>query len=383
MLQQNIILYVAKQGFQPTVKTVQADTGREIVCKIADFDIPQETAATFYALKPSGKWVQNTASVSNQEITIKLTNQVLAEKGTIACQLQLEHSGETIKTFEFTLDNKASYAGDWPVSENQSNVLDKLLQDTQEKVNQAIQEIPKEVEKYIEENPEIPSGGTTGQALVKKSNADRDMEWKTIEGGSGTPGKDGITPTIGENGNWYLGDEDTGKPSRGEKGEQGNTGAQGPTGAKGDPGEQGPVGPTPNIKIGEVTTLEPGQQATASMGGTPENPLLNLGIPKGQPGSSGQTSTPVVDHGTSDTTFALTANTYHKWGEVVSLDLTLAEGEEGVANIYWFSFTSGSTETRLTLPESIQTDLIVQPSTYYEISIVDNHMVYADWSVSV
>lgn len=29
-------------------------------------------------------------------------------------------------------------------------------------------------------------------------------------------GKDGITPTIGENGNWYIGDTDTGLPSRGE-----------------------------------------------------------------------------------------------------------------------------------------------------------------------
>ena len=32
-------------------------------------------------------------------------------------------------------------------------------------------------------------------------------------------GKDGITPTIGDNGNWYLGDTDTGKPSRGITGE--------------------------------------------------------------------------------------------------------------------------------------------------------------------
>lgn len=37
----------------------------------------------------------------------------------------------------------------------------------------------------------------------------------------GEAGKDGITPTIGANGNWYLGDTDTGKPSRGEKGETG------------------------------------------------------------------------------------------------------------------------------------------------------------------
>ena len=38
------------------------------------------------------------------------------------------------------------------------------------------------------------------------------------DGKDGTNGQDGITPTIGENGNWYLGDTDTGKPSRGEVG---------------------------------------------------------------------------------------------------------------------------------------------------------------------
>lgn len=32
-------------------------------------------------------------------------------------------------------------------------------------------------------------------------------------------GADGLTPTIGDNGNWYIGSTDTGKPSRGEKGD--------------------------------------------------------------------------------------------------------------------------------------------------------------------
>ena len=52
-------------------------------------------------------------------------------------------------------------------------------------------------------------------------------------------GADGITPTIGENGNWYLGATDTGKPSRGEKGD---TGANGPQGPKGDTGATGADG---------------------------------------------------------------------------------------------------------------------------------------------
>ena len=58
-------------------------------------------------------------------------------------------------------------------------------------------------------------------------------------GAKGADGKDGITPTIGANGNWYLGSTDTQKPSRGAKGEQGPQGIQG---LKGETGEQGPQG---------------------------------------------------------------------------------------------------------------------------------------------
>lgn len=70
------------------------------------------------------------------------------------------------------------------------------------------------------------------------------------DGATGPAGKDGITPTIGANGNWYLGDEDTGKPSRGETGPtgpQGETGPQGPTGATGPQGPQGPAGGNANV----------------------------------------------------------------------------------------------------------------------------------------
>ena len=47
----------------------------------------------------------------------------------------------------------------------------------------------------------------------------------------------------------------------------------------------GPPGATPHIQIGTVETLEAGSEATASMGGTAENPLLNLGIPRGANGA--------------------------------------------------------------------------------------------------
>jgi hypothetical protein len=48
------------------------------------------------------------------------------------------------------------------------------------------------------------------------------MDGKNGEkGDTGATGANGLTPTIGENGNWFIGDTDTGKPSRGEKGEGG------------------------------------------------------------------------------------------------------------------------------------------------------------------
>lgn len=52
-------------------------------------------------------------------------------------------------------------------------------------------------------------------------------------------------------------------------------------------GAQGATGATPDLEIGTVETLEPDQPATATITGTPENPVLNLGIPKGEKGEGG------------------------------------------------------------------------------------------------
>ena len=67
----------------------------------------------------------------------------------------------------------------------------------------------------------MPTGGIAGQVLTKKSDADFEAEWQDSKGGAG-----GITPTIGDNGNWYLGSTDTGKPSRGDNGKSAYSYAQ-------------------------------------------------------------------------------------------------------------------------------------------------------------
>lgn len=61
-------------------------------------------------------------------------------------------------------------------------------------------------------------------------------------GRDGIDGKDGTTPTIGDNGNWYLGSTDTGKPSRGARGDKGDKGDTGETGEQGEKGDTGDTG---------------------------------------------------------------------------------------------------------------------------------------------
>lgn len=79
-----------------------------------------------------------------------------------------------------------------------------------------------------------------------------------------------------------------------------------------------------------------------------------------------------VNHGTSDSTFELTPNTFHVWDEVTSLNLTLGAETSGIANEYLFQFASGSTPTTLTLPDGIKfsEDLTIEANKIYQISIL-------------
>lgn len=97
----------------------------------------------------------------------------------------------------------------------------------------------------------------------------------------------------GEPGEALVFDDLTEEQKASLKGEPGSDGKDGYTPIKGEdyfdglPGTDGAPGVTPNIQIGTVQTLESGAEATASMSGTPENPLLNLGIPRGMDGKDG------------------------------------------------------------------------------------------------
>ena len=157
---------------------------------------------------------------------------------------------------------------------------------------------------------------------------------------------------------------------QGAPGEKGETGPQGDTGPTGPAGDTGPTGATPNIQIGTVQTLEPGQQATASMTGTAENPLLNLGIPKGEKGDS---KTTVQQMQNTDTTVTLQPNILYIFPEMATLDVTIPQTDQEIH----FFFDSGETATVFSLQSQdggqIYTDAYsIDANMRYEVSVLHN-----------
>ena len=130
----------------------------------------------------------------------------------------------------------------------------------------------------------------------------------------------------------------------------GPQGPQGPQGPKGDTGQTGPqgatgaTGATPNLTMGTVTTLEPDSQATATITGTAENPVLNLGIPKGDTGEVSQAEFDELKNILNDATTGITAkltkiesNNYAKSDSDVTAGYVAQDGAIYSSTSLWYT----------------------------------------------
>ena len=164
-----------------------------------------------------------------------------------------------------------------------------------------------------------------GTAAVGTVNDARDEAVEKIETANAHAPQ--INPTTGY---WQTWDAETGQYV------DTTTKAQGPQGSKGDtgnPGPQGETGATPQLTIGTVTTLEPGEDATANITGTEEAPVLNFGIPKGEPGegSTGGSDLPATtaaDRGKAPTVNAAGTG-YELTGPYAPLSAAIIETAKG------------------------------------------------------
>ena len=153
------------------------------------------------------------------------------------------------------------------------------------------------------ENTQPPTPDVYSQILAAASKAEQIAQSVRDDANSGAfDGPPGASPYIGENGNWWIGDKDTGVYSGGEAPEIGSNGnwyiggkdtgvsATGPAGADGDPGPQGDPGPA-GENGGYYTPTVDGDgnlSWTGSQDGMPSVPSANIRGPQGLPGAQGE-----------------------------------------------------------------------------------------------
>ena len=103
----------------------------------------------------------------------------------------------------------------------------------------------------------------------------------------------------------------------------------------------------------------------------------NLKGAKGDKGDDGYLR--VVQHGKNDTTFALTPNTMHVWGEVETLTLTLSPNtDDNKLAEYCFQFTSPSSKATLSIADVkwLNNEVpLIRASKIYQGSIVNGVIV--------
>ena len=138
-------------------------------------------------------------------------------------------------------------------------------------------------------SPTVTTTPIEGGTRVTITDADVEHTFDIL---NGKDGGEAATPTIGDNGNWFINGEDTGKPSRGETGPQGERGPQGPAGKDGAQGPQGPAGA--NGEDGAQGPEGPqGPQGPAGADGAPGERG-----PAGADGFSPTVTTTAIENGT-------------------------------------------------------------------------------------
>lgn len=117
-------------------------------------------------------------------------------------------------------------------------------------------------------------------------------------------------------------------------------------------------GTTPAFKIGSVSTLAAGSSATATISGTAENPVLNLGIPRGDKGESGDAvSADAVAWGKISGTLSNQADISNALAAKASAaDLATASA---VANSAYSNITAHAAQSALHVPSSGTTGQIL------------------------
>ena len=249
------------------------------------FDFDREDGTKVFEMKNENNEIVYADEIDNNELILVGKDEndnnctLFNTKGTYAFEITLYGNDSKLTSVHgaFSVQQEEVVISD-DVAESHLPIFDEMINSLEDALSE-VETIDIDVEKV---------DSSTTVTLTKKDGTTKEVEILDgvdgidgQDGRNGTDGQDGITPTIGNNGNWYLGETDTGKPSRGIQGE---TGAPGQNGQDGYTPQKGVDYFTPedieslNIpdepaKVGDIfsiTTSSTSEQIFNAFGGVDE-----------------------------------------------------------------------------------------------------------------
>ena len=218
-------VYVLRDTLKNPISYVRGTDLLPIIFHFRDFTIPSGATAKAFVSKNDGNAVYGGATITGNDVTVDVTQQMFITLGVNLMQVEIDSGNETLVTFEQPVMATPNLkAGDLPDSTTDVDFIDKIIEQAQEAVNDA-------------------------NAALETAN--------TAISGANTAA------------------------------ESANSAAQNANNAAEELQDKVDAGDfTASVQVGTTTTLEPGQDATVSNGGTSKDAVFNFGIPKGDPGTA-------------------------------------------------------------------------------------------------
>lgn len=326
-----------KQEKFQSIKLVQGDRGNKIKINVYEDGQPVKLTGCSITAKykrADGEVVDGTVeNKTDNYFYAVMDNNITKVAGTLKMLFNIENGDVKVSTFLLLADvregigeNTGSSGGDTEVTvdlKDYQKKTDNGLETKNKYIVGAINEVNSQCKDIA--NLKIDNITLSDNVLTFFANSKtiKTITLPTSTTGGGTNGKEIELQKSTTHIQWrYVGDTDwTNLVALSDlKGTDGDTGlsayelAQQETGFAGTVEQwlNSLVGATPNLAIGTVETLASGSSATASITGTTENPLLNLGIPRGNDGASGTGGNSEGWELIDDVIFEETVSTYAK-----------------------------------------------------------------------
>lgn len=144
---------MANQDTAPIVNLVQNDTGREIECNILDFDIPAGATSKLWLIKPSKKISSCDGVISENMVTVALTDQVVAEKGMCVAQLKITKDGKTLSSFTMYFNFEEDTSTNGIISQEDIKLVETFIQEQKKKLDAYLEGKGQDIEKLKKDMP--------------------------------------------------------------------------------------------------------------------------------------------------------------------------------------------------------------------------------------